>query len=98
MRGGLGTTGSVLGESHGFRCVQVFGGGGVVRHLRVEATPSFEVISIADGFEGYYERCRMSMCGGPGTSGLVRGGSFCVHASQVLGGSVLGSGDGVPSR
>ena len=90
MRGGPGTTGSVLGESHGFRCVQVFGGGGVVRHLRAEATTSDEVISIVDGFEGCYERSRMSMRGGPGTSGLVWGGSFCVHASHVLGGSVRG--------
>ncbi len=67
-------------------------------YLRAEATLSNEVISIVDEFEGMNERSRMSMRGGPGTSGLVRGGSFCVHASHVLGGSVRGSGDGVPSR
>ncbi len=67
-------------------------------YLRAEATQSDEVIPIVDGFEGCYESSRMSMRGGPGTSGLVRGGSFYVHASQVLGGSVRGAGDGVPSR
>ena len=56
------------------------------------------MICIVDGFEGLNERNRMSMRGRPGTSGLVRGGSFCVHASHVLGGSVRGSGDSVPTR
>ena len=53
-------------------------------YLRAEATTSDEVIPIVDGFEGCYERSRMSMHGGPGTSGLMRGGSFCGHASQVV--------------
>ena len=39
---------------------------------------------LADRHEERIERSRMSMRGGLGTSGLMRGGSFCVHASQVV--------------
>ncbi len=96
-----GPPGLVLCGSHYVCCAQVFGVGELVRLtvLLGELEMTIEEGRVLDGgFEVCYESSRMSMRGGPGTSGLVRGGSFCVHASHVLGGSVRGAGDGVPSR